>query len=384
MRLLNWLFYTALSAGLAILGLLYWQQRAIDASLTPLTDAVDAFSCPSGLIPVIMVRGVEDGFARGAPEDAQISPRLLRNGYYSDLAEARNSVSQLRNYDQGGADRVLVDHFDIPGEVASGLLLLRVAGAAQGSSNDAVLIGDLDTLATPDILNSGRTFVASFADAEPFTTELPDESHLVTIAFDRLKLSGTSKNAPGTFLAYLGRKGHPVDVDIHVADDTKVDALALLACKNPSEARGITFAEHRLKPMGADVSWMGCMIDHAQRGCNPRSGDRLCSVAGPIACYQEGGRTAPATLAEIGLANTAFVGGEIRLSEPVRGDRFATLNDANRFCAASFGTGWRVLSYHEGGGGQVVSYSDIAPQSRALVNIHDQQFGNCWDRSVKR
>ncbi len=364
--------------------MLYWGKGGVNASPTPLNDTVDAFACPSGLTRVVMIRGAEDGFARGEPEVAQISPRLLRNGFYGGLAEGRNSVSQLRNFDEGGADRVLIDHFDVPGTVVSGILVMRVEEAGRGSSNDAILIGELDTLATPDLLNSGRTFTTTFADAAQSTIRLADGSRLVKLAFDRLKLSGISEKADPDLLRYLARKGHPNDVDVSVGDDTKVDALALLICQRPDQARGVTFAEHRLKPMGVDVSWMGCMIDHAQSGCEPLAGDRLCSAPGPVACYHDGARTVPPELTGIGLAKTSFVGGEIRLSAPVRGDRFPRLADANRFCAASFGAGWRVLSYHEGGGGQVVSYSAIAPRTRALVNIRDQQYGNCWDRNVRR
>ena len=384
MRTLPWLLCVALFAGIAILGLLYWGKGGVNASPTPLNDTVDAFVCPSGLTRVVMVRGVEDGFVRGQPEAAQISPRLLRNGYYSDLAEGGRAAAQLRNYDEGGADRVLIDHFDVPGMVVSGALVMRVADAARGSSNDGVLIGDLDTLATPDLLNSGRTFTTTFAGGEQSTTRLVDGSRLVKFAFNSLKLSGINEKASPDFLSYLGRKGHTSDVDLSVGEDTKIDALALLICQRPDQARGVTFAEHRLKPMGANVSWMGCMIDQAQSSCEPLVGDRLCSVTGPVACYHDGARTVPPELTAIGLAKTAFVGGEIRLSAPVRGDRFSRLADANRFCAASFGAGWRVLSYHEGGGGQVVSYSAIAPRTRALVNIRDQQFGNCWDRDFRR
>jgi hypothetical protein len=79
-----------------------------------------------------------------------------------------------------------------------------------------------------------------------------------------------------------------------------------------------------------------------------------------------------------------FVNGEVRLTKPVRGDSFKELADANRYCAAQFGEGWRVLSNHEGGGGTVISLSNIAPRSRAWVDIRDQRYANCWDRDKPR
>lgn len=384
MRKLLWLNCVLALTALAATAYLFWSERASSAATSPMGALVDGFTCPPGHTRIALTRGIEDGFAATGSEPSAMSPRLLRNGYYADLAEGRVSAAQLRAYDQGGVDRVLMDHFDVPGSIASGSVVVRVASGGIGSGNDSVLLGDLDALATPDQLNSGRTYTARFSEQAAVTTTLADGSSLIAIPLERIALSGISPRAGRTALEYLKQPGHPRDVDVLIGDDTKVDALALLACAMPTQARGTTFAEHRLKPMGEDVSWMGCMIDHSQRGCDPLAGDRLCSQPGPVACYHDGARTQPPKLVEIGLAETAFVGGEIRQTAPVRGDQFARLADADRYCAASFGAGWRVLSYHEGGGGQVVSYSAIAPRSRALVNIRDQQYANCWDRDVKR
>ena len=81
---------------------------------------------------------------------------------------------------------------------------------------------------------------------------------------------------------------------------------------------------------------------------------------------------------------STFVGGEVRLTEPLPAAQFPRLADADKACTARFGADWRVLSYHEGGGGNVISFSKIAPRSRAWINIRDQQYGNCWDRGVPR
>lgn len=384
MRNPKWLIGALIAAVLGGIAAMQFEHAYTEDAPSSLGQVIDAHECAQGLTKIVLPRGIEDGFAPAGIEPSSLSGRLLRNGYYADLARGPNSTTRLRGYDQGGTDAVLMDHFEVSGEVVSGLIVLRRTGLGNGASNDSVLLGDLDTLATPELLHSGRTFSAPLTDTGGLSTTLADGSHLVIIPLERLKAIGRDSAAPANALAYLGRNGHPVDVDILVGDDSKIDALALLACQRPDQARGVTFTEHRLKPMGKDVSWMGCMIDHSQRSCDPLAGDRLCSAPGPIACYHDGGRTAPAALADIGLADTAFIGGNVRLTAPVRGDRFARLAEANRFCATSFGKGWRVLSYHEGGGGQVVSYSDIAPSTRALVNIRDQQYANCWDRDIAR
>jgi hypothetical protein len=362
----------------------FWMQRSQAETLYPLDAAVNAFSCPAGLHRVALRRGIEDGFAPLADEPAAIRPLLLRNGFFADLADGQNLSAQLRNYDEGGTDRVLVDHFELRGQTASGALILRIASAGAGSSNDGVRLGDLDVLADPDKFDNGRGFQVSLADEGLRWKDLADGGRLVTIPFEKLTRNILPGSGSDTMAAYLARPDRSDVLDITVADDTRVDALALVACQRPDAARGVTLAEFRMKPFGEEYSWLGCSQDQSQRGCDPFGGDRLCSAPGPIACYHDGSVKAPAALTELGVVDTAFVGGEVRLSKPVRGDSFARLDDANRFCAASFGRGWRVLSYHEGGGGTVISRSKVAPRSRALVNIRDQQFANCWDRDIVR
>lgn len=384
MRALPWILFALAMTVIGGVGGAFWMQRSQAETLYPLDAAVNAFSCPAGLHRVALRRGIEDGFAPLADEPAAIRPLLLRNGFFADLADGQNLSAQLRNYDEGGTDRVLVDHFELRGQTASGALILRIASAGAGSSNDGVRLGDLDVLADPDKFDNGRGFQVSLADEGLRWKDLADGGRLVTIPFEKLTRNILPGSGSDTMAAYLARPDRSDVLDITVADDTRVDALALVACQRPDAARGVTLAEFRMKPFGEEYSWLGCSQDQSQRGCDPFGGDRLCSAPGPIACYHDGSVKAPAALTELGVVDTAFVGGEVRLSKPVRGDSFARLDDANRFCAASFGRGWRVLSYHEGGGGTVISRSKVAPRSRALVNIRDQQFANCWDRDIVR
>ena len=350
----------------------------------PLTQAADSFTCPKGLTRIALLRGVEDGFAPAGDEPAQIDPRLLRNGYFADLADATASTFALRAYDEGGADKVLAEHFIVPRGIVSGKLVMRIAKAAPGAANDGIRIGDLDYLghsaASLANYNFGLDSLWSVAGLQP----LGDGSALASVDFTQLTNWPRDQARKTTFGEYLNRPGRVPDIDLILTDDTKVDALALLACQLPAQASGVTLNESRAKALGDDVSVLSCGLDPTQPGCNPFAGDRLCSAPGPIACYRDGSRTPPPGMREIGLVATSFVGGEVRLSTPVRGDRFARLGDANAFCQQQFGQEWRVLSYHEGGGGQVVSFSRIPPKTRALVNIRDQQYGNCWDRGLKR
>ena len=360
------------------------QSRQSEDTAFPLAQAVESHACPKGLTRISLTRGVEDAFAPAVDEPAHIDPRLLRNGFFADLAEGKVSSIGLRAYDQGGADKTLIDHFIVPRGIVSGKLVLRIAEAAPGASNDGLRIGNLDTLANPGGDRGMMTFGVERLWTSAGPEAIGDGSSLVSIDLANLPTLSRAGGKKENFLEYLNRADRIADVDLMFGDDTKVDALALLACQLPPEAKGVSFSENRFKVLGKDVSWLSCTMDQSQHVCDPFAGDRLCREPGPVACYREGTKVAPQAVAELGIPPTSFVGGEVRLSDPVRGDRFAHLGDANAFCQQQFGREWRVLSYHEGGGGTVVSYSQIAPMTRALVNIRDQQYGNCWDRDLKR
>ena len=384
---------TAVSAGLlaafAAVYLLRPADSAAPSDLSvqfPLTQLADAFSCPKGLTRIVQRRGTEDGFAPAGNEPAQIDARLLHNGYFADLADGATSAFSLRAYDEGGSDKILIDHFTLPRGIVSRKLVMRIAKAGAGANNDGARFGDLDALAhaASGEHTGARDFGVDTLWHAANLQKLADGSAIATLEFAELINKAPSQRGQIKFLDYLAQAERGPNLDLTVADDSKVDAVALLACQLPTAAKGVTFAEHRSEAPGNDVSWFSCNMDQTQHGCDPFAGDRLCSAPGPIACYRDGNRTAPPGLKEAGVSNTSFVGGEVRMSKPVRGDQFAHLGEANGFCEVQFGTGWRVLSYHEGGGGQVVSYSRIAPLTRALVNIRDQQYGNCWDRDLKR
>jgi hypothetical protein len=71
----------------------------------------------------------------------------------------------------------------------------------------------------------------------------------------------------------------------------------------------------------------------------------------------------------------------------VRGDAFARRSDADAYCAAAFGQGWRVAEHHDGatsdgshGGWGFVASGRIHDASRFWVAINDIS-ANCWDAS---
>ena len=348
-----------------------------------LQDAAEAFQCKRGLTRIVEQRGVEDGFSRAGSEPSRIHPRLLRNGFFADLEEGATDSYRLRAYDERGVDGFIVDHFTMPRDIVSGRLIVRMRRDGTGADNDGLYIGDLDYLAHLGADRYRHSFYARSVWTSTNLIRLADGSVLWSADLAQIDNNAYSPTTRSTFLDFLNAPTRGQTFDLLIGDDTMVDALVLIACQKPQQAKGTTLSERQDYSVGPGISFLACSVDRSQRACSPFSGDRLCSVPGPIACYRDGNR-APPSVIERGTNSTAFVGGEVRLSKPERGDRFPNLRSADAFCREQFGPDWRVLNYHEGGGGSIVSYSKIAPGTRALVNIEDQQYGNCWDREVAR
>ena len=102
--------------------------------------------------------------------------------------------------------------------------------------------------------------------------------------------------------------------------------------------------------------------------CNPYRGDTSCRTELPLLCARAAPGDPPYALAT---------------APGVAGFLLTSLEDANARCAASLGAGWRLASFHDGGGwelhGQVLLGTLADRRYRAWVFIGDQP-GNCWDK----
>lgn len=359
-----------------------WSSRQRPSSTTPGMDLADALQCEPGQRRIVEVRGREDGFSRNGHEPARIDPRLLANGYYRDFHEGNNSVAILRKYDESGSDKVFMDYFDLPPAIGSIQLVLRYRGFP-GGENDVLQLGDL----LIDPAGSSSTARAVFGQAVatlPSPRRLDDGSWLVVLDPADMKNIDPRKSRYG-FRAFLHDRSRTQQLDLLISDDTSVDFAALVSCQEPLQVRGVTYSEHHFKPAGANLSWLSCNFDHTQPGCDPLAGDQMCDAATPLGCYLAGNRKLDSELLKnSGMNADSFAGGEVRITEPVRGDQFATLEQANAFCRQRFGQDWRVLSYHEGGAGGIITYSKIPPGTRMWIDIRDQRRANCWDRNQER
>ena len=93
------------------------------------------------------------------------------------------------------------------------------------------------------------------------------------------------------------------------------------------------------------IDKMGCGDDNSRNGgrCNPYEGDTLCSERLPLLCIKEDNTPRPPyDIIEIrGAMPSAYYQGwnrgHIATTVAVQCSQFATIADANQFCADSFG-----------------------------------------------
>ena len=144
------------------------------------------------------------------------------------------------------------------------------------------------------------------------------------------------------------------------------------------ERKGLSFSSpHTQESETSGVFLAVCGGTDDQPECNPYTGDMLCNIKQPVLCFLDIDAPVPATLSRA----QNWTSGVLALSSPIPGNRFARLSDANAYCAATFGAGWRVASFHDGGGWTLKGYG-LAPsdKTRFWVDIKDQPQGTCWSR----
>jgi len=147
----------------------------------------------------------------------------------------------------------------------------------------------------------------------------------------------------------------------------------------PQAQKGMTWI-HSTSNSQVGTITVGCS------GCNPYQGDTPCSQQMPLLCIY---KPTPAFPPPVNLNNTdlynLWAGGVVATAQPVAGNAFVNIAAANAYCAAQFGTGWRVAEFHDGWGWNFQAYggtvsAPAVPSTRFWVNINDQSAGNCWSQ----
>ncbi len=349
------------------------QPEVSPKSDTPGMDYIDAFACPDGLVREVLIGGVEDDFSAEGEEKATPRAALMELPMMQHMAQ-RNvpNGAALRDYDEVGTDKHLIDHFEIDPGVVSGKMLFS-ARPLEGSRTDYANLGDRFVEDLVEEFHRDQVYgLSGIAFGER------GFEGLITIDFADLRTSPSISTQ--SLIDYLNQSDRPLEVDFTVADDTVVDFAALLICREPRVAMGTGFTAASTSPPGSDMTYFACGWDLTSPLCEPSSGHLRCDAEQRIACYRDMNRAPPEAASPEIHKLESFVPGEINLSSLVRPERFESVADANAFCAAEFGEGWRTLSFHEGGGTAVLTHSKLEPYATGLVHVADQPYGNCWDR----
>jgi hypothetical protein len=379
-----------ISALIAAVSVLAFQAFLARKAARPLPDKpgtayIDAFKCERGLNKIVRIGGREDGFKTDDLEPARINPARLPNPYLEAIRDAQSGMVSLRDYDEGGQDKALIDYFELPRGLTSAQLVL-VQRPYGSQTYDALRFGDIDHLKTDGQSDPYTGLPAyNYSFERHATAPLKDDKatgllvlDLSTPAFKRSTEASPVPGPEGSVLDYLNSASRPDVLDIQIHDDTAIDFIAFIGCQTPPIAMGTSFVEFPTKPLGPEVSMLSCHGGETQRPCNPFQGDQVCTQALPLACFKPSDMPPPEGFTSAGLKN-----GEVRPSQPVAGVAFPDLASANAFCARQFGTGWRVLAYHDAG--QVLkTRSTIPPKMRLWIDVRNQQFANCWDRDKAR
>ena len=126
-------------------------------------------------------------------------------------------------------------------------------------------------------------------------------------------------------------------------------------------------------------------------GCNWSIGDTPCYLPLPILCFQKHNLPDPGYSEISGCCR--WLGGDLRLTEPIQGCALTSKAVADKMCADRFGCNWEMADYHtvdyDGMVGHgnvnatpwVVSYFSWVKYGRFWV-AHTHDNANCWNSPV--
>jgi hypothetical protein len=110
---------------------------------------------------------------------------------------------------------------------------------------------------------------------------------------------------------------------------------------------------------------------------NAYQGDTSCSVSLPILCLRKEGLPKPSYITPDFY--NGWTGGRIQLTTPRPGTELTSWAVADSICEQSFGPGWKMAEFHDGGGGWGwYAYGSVSTTGRFWVAINDQP-ANPWN-----
>ena len=347
------------------------------------------FHCPFGTTKEILLNGVDDNFALGNPEPSRRSERLMH------LPGHTANFPNKRDYDELGKDKVFIDYFELPLNVYRGLFVTRIL-PSDDYGLDYITLGDFSDMGPGFKKLHQSTFAIWLNNFESATNWNSTPSGIYSVRLEDINFQSNFPKDDEIFIRdfdglipYLKAQNENPVIEVLVSDDTAVDFIGMAVCVEPTERKGLTYTELKTGYDSKDeFLLLTCDQELKARTCNQVYGDTLCTEARPVACYQDNGRPSPKLSADIppyekDKIQKHWIGGDLKFTPAIRGDSFETLSDVNQYCTQSFGSGWRVLSYHDGGTKAVVTpRSANGPETRVWLDIKDQPRGTCWARDT--
>lgn len=372
---------TLLGLGLTAAGQASAARRRAEAVPRTGMEILNAYACGRGETKQILVLGVEDGFSPAGSEAGFIRPGRTHAAWLP-----RVSAGQ---YDQVNEDQAFTDSFKVEGRIAGGLFVVA-ARSLNGGDNDTLNLGALagDPNAGPGVWIGGD-LVSALRAGDLWSVE----GDVLHVDMGRVPMrdplgAPDPEGRPGrearqSLLSYLNAGAGGGWLDVFVQDDTAIDFMGLALCRPPDTAKGVTLMPIPLSgPEHRGLIHLGCHnVRDADRRCDPYVGDTPCATALPVACIRPGNLPAPLN-AKGRTVTSQWSGGDIAVTEPVRGDRFHTVAEVHAFCRQQFGRDWRVATLHDGGRNQSVSGRGdrTTVTDRVWADIVDQPHGTCWAR----
>ena len=144
------------------------------------------------------------------------------------------------------------------------------------------------------------------------------------------------------------------------------------------------------RPMCKGVTWViekqmdGMVLVGSDALTNPYTGDTNCDQRLPILCIRVEGFTPPANTNGNNYSES-WSGGQVGQTYPFSGHEINTREKANQKCVDTFGSGWRIMEFHDGAlgtagtdGWKAWAYGGLNTGRRMWISINDQP-ANPWN-----
>lgn len=353
-------------------------------------EALANFRCRYGETKHVLMNGKDDNFVLDDPEPGRRSPRL------DHLPGHLANFEFTRNYDETGMDKVFIDYFELPKNIVSGIFVTRFE-EFEDYGNDFISLGDFAYSTETNLGASWGEFTIPITDIDDDKLAMPLRGgiyarELKDLVFRSRLESVETEIAPhreySSLLEYVRGRDTTITLEVLVADDTAVDFAGITVCTAPTEPRGLTYVSRKYVTYATDkFQTLGCDVDYAFGACNPFYGDTACSESLPVACFKDNAEPMPELSSDTWFVKkndwtSSWSGGEMAFTPATAGEQFETVTEVNQYCMDTFGGGWRVLNYHDGGVRIVSGRRSLnIAQGRVWVDIRDQPNGTCWARS---